>query len=115
MKKIEQLIAEYNLDITTYKYRSKNETFHQLQLSHKRLRIVLRKKLQTSFLEECTADWGECQIPSPFYYWKRGKIALEPLDLENTVKGIFSTIYDIFCDYLIFKTILKLKKWQKLF
>ena len=28
IKKIEQLIAEYNLDITTYKYRSKNENFH---------------------------------------------------------------------------------------
>ena len=27
IKKIEQLIAEYNLDITTYKYWSKNENF----------------------------------------------------------------------------------------
>ena len=48
----EQLIADYNLDITTYKYRSKNENFHHQLLSHNSLRIVLRKKLETSFLEE---------------------------------------------------------------
>ena len=52
IKKLEQLIAEYNLDITTYKYGSKNENFHHQLLSHNSLRIVLRKKLQTSFLEE---------------------------------------------------------------
>ena len=52
IKKIEQLIAEYNLDITTYKYGSKNENFHHQLLSHNSLRIVFRKKLQTSFLEE---------------------------------------------------------------
>ena len=52
IKKIEQLIADYNLDITTYKYRSKNENFHHQLLSHNGLRIVLRKKLQTSFPEE---------------------------------------------------------------
>ena len=52
IKKIEQLIADYNLDITTYKYRSKNENYHHQLLSHNNLRIVLRKKLQTSFLEE---------------------------------------------------------------
>ena len=52
IKKVEQLIADYNLDITTYKYRSKNENFHHQLLSHNNLRIVLRKKLQTSFLEE---------------------------------------------------------------
>ena len=52
IKKIEQLIAEYNLDITTYKYGSKNENVHHQLLSHNSLRIVLRKKLQTSFLEE---------------------------------------------------------------
>ena len=51
-KKIEQLIAEYNLDITTHKYGSKIENFHHQLLSHNSLRIVLRKKFQTSFLEE---------------------------------------------------------------
>ena len=51
-KKIEQLIEDYNLDITTYKYRSRNENFHNQLLSHNNLRIVLRKKLQTSFLKE---------------------------------------------------------------
>ena len=52
IKKIEQLIAEYNLDISTYKYGSKNENFHHQLLSHNSLRVVLRKKLQTSFVEE---------------------------------------------------------------
>ena len=52
IKKMEQLIAEYNLDITTYKYGSKNENFHHQLLSRNSLRIVLKKKLQTSFLEE---------------------------------------------------------------
>ena len=52
IKKIEPLIAEYNLDITTYKYGSKNENFHHQLLSHNTLRIVLTKKLQTSFLKE---------------------------------------------------------------
>ena len=52
IEKVEQLIADYNLDITTYKYRSKNENFYHQLLSHNNLRIVLRKKLQTSFLEE---------------------------------------------------------------
>ena len=54
-KKIEQLIAKYKLDITSYKYRSKNENFHHRLLSHRRLRIVLRKKLQPSFVEEWDA------------------------------------------------------------
>ena len=44
--------TEYNLDITTYKYESKNENFHHQLLSHNSLRIVLRKKLQTIFLKE---------------------------------------------------------------
>ena len=52
IKKIEQLIAEYNLDITTYKYGSKNENCYRQLLAYNSLRIVLRKKLQTSFLEE---------------------------------------------------------------
>ena len=52
IEKIEQLIADYNLDITTNKYRSKNENVHHQLLFHNSLRIVLRKKLQTSFLEE---------------------------------------------------------------
>ena len=52
IKKIEPLIADYNLDITTYKYWSKNENFHHQLLSHNSLRTVLRKNLQTSFLEE---------------------------------------------------------------
>ena len=52
IKKIEQLIAEYDLDITSYTYGSKNENFHPQLLSHNSLRIVIRKKLQTSFLEE---------------------------------------------------------------
>ena len=34
IKKIEQLIEDYNLDITTYKYASRNENFHHQLLSH---------------------------------------------------------------------------------
>ena len=34
IKKIEQLIADYNLDITIYKYVSRNENFHHQLLSH---------------------------------------------------------------------------------
>ena len=52
IKKIEQLIVEYNLAIITYKYGSKNENFHHQLLSYNSRRIVLRKNLPTSFLEE---------------------------------------------------------------
>ena len=51
IKKIEKLITEDNLDIASYKYSVKNENLHEL-LSHNRLRIILREKLQTSFIEE---------------------------------------------------------------
>ena len=34
IRKIEQLIADYNLDITTYNYVSRNENFHHQLLSH---------------------------------------------------------------------------------
>ena len=36
----------------------------------------------------------ECQISQPFYNLKNGKIAIEPPDLENSVKSTFSAIYD---------------------
>ena len=54
VKKIEQLIAKYNLDITTNKYRSKNENFH-LPLSHKKTNNSKEEEMQTSFLEEWDA------------------------------------------------------------
>ena len=62
IKKIEKLIEEYNQDIITYKYRSKHENFHHELLSHNRLRIVLRKKLQTSFLDEWDAKTKKIEI-----------------------------------------------------
>ena len=36
------------------------------------------------------AGSGACQILPPFYNLKRGKIALQPPNLENTVKITFS-------------------------
>ena len=51
IKKMEKLIAENNLDIASYKYSAKNENLHEL-LFHNRQRIILREKLQTSFIEE---------------------------------------------------------------
>ena len=45
IKKIQQLIADYNLDITTYKYASRNENFHHQLLSHNSLRIVLKEEI----------------------------------------------------------------------
>ena len=51
IKKMEKLITENNLDIASYKYSAKNKNLHEL-LSHNRLRIILREKLHTSFIEE---------------------------------------------------------------
>ena len=51
IKKMETLITENNLDIDSYKYNAKNENLHEL-LSHNRLRIILKEKLQTRFIEE---------------------------------------------------------------
>ena len=51
IKKIEKLITENNLDIASYKYSAKNENLHEL-FSHNRLKLILREKLQTSFIEE---------------------------------------------------------------
>ena len=51
IKKMEKLITENNLDIASYEYSAKNENLHEL-LSNNRLRIILREKLQTSFIEE---------------------------------------------------------------
>ena len=51
IKKMEKLITENNLDIASYKYSTKNENLHEL-LSHNKLRIILREKLQASFIEE---------------------------------------------------------------
>ena len=41
-----------------------------------------------------TAGYEAYQIQPPFYKQKRGKIAIEPQDLENSVKSTFSAIYD---------------------
>ena len=65
VKKIEQLIAEYDLDINTYKYRS-NENFHDQLLSHNRLTLALRKKLQISFLKDWDAK-SKCISKLSFY------------------------------------------------
>ena len=51
IKKMEKLITENNLDIASYKYSAKNEKLHEL-LSDNRLRIIMREKFQTSFIEE---------------------------------------------------------------
>ena len=51
IRKIEKLITDNNLDIASYKYSVKNEKLHEL-FSHNKLRIILREKLQTSFIEE---------------------------------------------------------------
>ena len=48
-RKIKKLITESNLDIASNKYSAKNVIFDQL-LSHNRLRIILREKMQTSFI-----------------------------------------------------------------
>ena len=40
------------------------------------------------------ADREACQIPPPFYNSKGGENALEPSNLDNTIKSIFSTAYD---------------------
>ena len=51
IKKMENIITEYNLDIASYKYSPENENLHEL-LSHNRLKIMLRGKLQTNFIED---------------------------------------------------------------
>ena len=51
IKKIEKSITENNLDIASYKYGAKHENLHEL-LSHNRLKVILREKLQTSCIEE---------------------------------------------------------------
>ena len=57
--------------------------------------VVFESTLVSSSTQEVSkAFQGERQIPPPFYNQKLGKIAIQPLDLENTAKSIFSTIYD---------------------
>ena len=52
ISKTEKLITENNLDIASYKYSAKHENKLQELLFHNILKIILREKLQTSFIEE---------------------------------------------------------------
>ena len=68
----------------------------------KKSKQLQRNKLKCFLLD--TAGSGACQIPPSLY-----KFAMQPPDLENTVKSTFSTIYERVCDCSISKTMFKEK------
>ena len=56
-----------------------------------------------------------CQIPPLFYNKKRGKIAIEPPNLETVLKAYFQKFITVFVDCSIFNTMLMDKNREKCF